>query len=268
LSVDAANSQEVGENVHKRLELALADANKAIELAPTLALAYRAKLVVLHSGYLDHQHLVEASELMDKAMALGPGDAEILSGVSIFMAYLGRFDMAVATARKAVELDPLTANSYRRLAVVLIYARNYPASMEAIHRALALDPRVIEGYADLCWAQYLTGQLDAALQSCSQQPDYWLNQTQLAIILDKLHRRSEAEATLAKLKAAQGDDASIQYAEIYSQWGDIPRALDALEAAFRVRDPGLSTLQSDPGLDPVRGQPRFQAIVKKIGFPP
>jgi tetratricopeptide (TPR) repeat protein len=200
-------------------------------------------------------------------MALGPGDAEVLSGVSIFMAYLGHFDRAVATARKAVELDPLTASSYKRLALVLIYARNYPGSMEAVRRALALDPQVTEGRADLCWAQYLTGQLEAALQSCSQQPDDWLNQTLLAMILDKLHRRPEAEATLAKLKAAQGDDASLQYAEIYSQWGDIPRALDALETAYRVRDPGLSIMQSDPGLDPIREQPRFKAIVEKIGFP-
>jgi hypothetical protein len=88
------------------------------------------------------------------------------------------------------------------------------------------------------------------------------------MILDKLHRRPEAEATLSKLKATQGDDAAIQYAEIYSQWGDIPRALDALEKAYRVRDPGLATMKSEPDLDPIREQPRFKAIVEKIGFPP
>jgi tetratricopeptide (TPR) repeat protein len=61
----------------------------------------------------------------------------------------------------------------------------------------------------------------------------------LAVIYDKLGRHADAEAELAKLKAAQGDAAAYQYATIYAQWGNRAKALEWLETALRLRDPGL-----------------------------
>jgi len=67
--------------------------------------------------------------------------------------------------------------------------------------------------------------------------------------------------------ATYGDDMACQYAEIYAQWGDIPKALEWLETAYRVHDPGLVELKVDPALDPLRQEPRFQEIVRKLNFP-
>ncbi|MBV8143736.1 MAG: hypothetical protein JO184_01925, partial [Gammaproteobacteria bacterium] len=83
----------------------------------------------------------------------------------------------------------------------------------------------------------------------------------------KLGRHSDAESIFAKLKAAQGDSAAYQYAEIYSQWGNTPKALEWLETALRLRDPGLTELKADPFLDPLRKEPCFQAIERALAFP-
>jgi hypothetical protein len=89
----------------------------------------------------------------------------------------------------------------------------------------------------------------------------------MAILYDKLHQRREAEAELAAMKAELGNSAAYQYAEIYAQWGDIPHALAALDAAYRLPDPGISTLKTDAWIDPLRKEPRFQEIERKLNFP-
>ena len=84
---------------------------------------------------------------------------------------------------------------------------------------------------------------------------------------DKLGRRTDAEAALAKMKAVNGDAAAYQYATIYAQWGDSPKSLEWLDRAVRGRDPGLPNLKSDPLMDPLRKEPHFQAIERELRFP-
>jgi hypothetical protein len=64
-----------------------------------------------------------------------------------------------------------------------------------------------------------------------------------------------------------GDAGAYQFAEIHAQWGDNKAALDWLEKAMHLRDPGLGTLRADPLMDPLRKEPRFQAIERALKFP-
>ena len=59
----------------------------------------------------------------------------------------------------------------------------------------------------------------------------------------------------------------MDYARAYAQWGDIPKALDWLETAWRLRETTLVFLKSEPLLDPLRNEPRFQAIERELKFP-
>jgi hypothetical protein len=68
-------------------------------------------------------------------------------------------------------------------------------------------------------------------------------------------------------RAEFGDRPAYQYAEIYSQRGNTAKALEWLQTAVRVRDPGLGWLKMDPLLDPLRNEPRFQAIETALKFP-
>jgi hypothetical protein len=89
----------------------------------------------------------------------------------------------------------------------------------------------------------------------------------LAIVYHQQGRTSEAESETAKIKESTGDAAAFQYAEIYAQWGDVPTALMWLETAYRLRDPGLAGVKTDNLLDPLRSEPRFQEIERKLKFP-
>jgi hypothetical protein len=84
---------------------------------------------------------------------------------------------------------------------------------------------------------------------------------------DKLGRHADAEAMLAKMRATGGETSAVTYAAIYAQWGSSAKALEWLEAALRLRDPDLVRLKTEPLVDPLRKEPRFQAIERELKFP-
>jgi hypothetical protein len=86
-------------------------------------------------------------------------------------------------------------------------------------------------------------------------------------VYDKLGRRADAEAQLARMKSDMGEAAAYQYATIYAQWGDHAKGLEWLETSMRLRDPGLVQLKADPMMDPLRQEPRFQAVLRELKFP-
>ena len=139
--------------------------------------------------------------------------------------------------------------------------------MAAFAEVISLDPdfKATYGYRGL--AYYGLGDLERARASCETKPDYWYSQWCLSVIYDKLGRHADAEAVLSKLKAALGDTAAYQYAAIYAQWGNRAKALEWLETALRLPDSGLELLKTDPLLDPLRKEPRFQAIERELKFP-
>jgi tetratricopeptide (TPR) repeat protein len=93
------------------------------------------------------------------------------------------------------------------------------------------------------------------------------NQWCLAVTYDKLGKHADAEAEIAKLKASSGDVMAYQYAAFYAQRGDIPKALEWLETALRLRDAGLESLRTDSLMDPIRQEPRFQTVMRELKFP-
>src|SRR6516162_7030062 len=72
---------------------------------------------------------------------------------------------------------------------------------------------------------------------------------------------------LTKTQAENGDAQSYLYAVVYAGWGNSGKALEWLETAYRARDAGLETLKTDPAMDPLRKEPRFQAVMRALKFP-
>ena len=72
---------------------------------------------------------------------------------------------------------------------------------------------------------------------------------------------------LAKIRARIGDSGAVDYSDIYAQWGNTPKALEWLETAMRLHDPELEWLRLDPFADPLRKEPRLQAVERALRFP-
>jgi len=242
---------------------AQADARKAIALAPDLADGHVA-LAYYFAETLDY---TRANEEYDRALALAPGNAEVLRAYGTLAVCMGRTEAGIAAARRAVMLDPLNRNGHRVLGLALYRARQYKEAIAAFQDALSLDPEHPAAYADRGLAYYALGDFSSARTSCERKSDYWESQQCLAIAYDKLGRHADAEAILGKFKAARGDPFAYQYATVYAQWGDSAKALEWLDVAMRLPDPGLVYLKTDPLMDPLRNEPRFQAIERQLKFP-
>jgi TolB-like protein/Flp pilus assembly protein TadD len=259
-----ATDVATGSAIRDNFEQAEADARQALTLTPDLADAHVALAYFLQNGPLD---FAQASEELERARALAPGNAQVLRASGQFAAYMGRFDTGIAAARRSVELDPLARASHYALGTTLYVARRYGEAVTAFAKIIELAPEFTPTYADRGFALYGLGDPESARASCETHRNDWFHQWCLAVVYHKLGRQADAEAELSKMKAAMGDAEAYQYATIYSQWGNPQKALDWLETAMRLRDPGLENLKTDPLLDPLHQEPRFQAIEQKLKFP-
>jgi TolB-like protein/tetratricopeptide (TPR) repeat protein len=250
--------------IQEGFEKAVADGRQAILLAPELGEGHRA-LANAFESLLDFRG---ANEEYDRAVALAPGNARVLRDYGTFSVLMGRTDAGVAATRHVVTLDPLNRDTHEALGNALAFARKYEAAIAAYNDALALDSAYSQAYAGRGVAQYALGELKGATLSCEMKTgDFVYYLVCLAMTYDKLGRHTDAEAMLAKLKKWMGEGDAYQYVEIYAQWGDKERALRWLETAWRLRDAGLGGLRVDFLLDPLRHEPRFQAIERELKFP-
>ena len=241
---------------------AQATAEKAVALAPELGSAHTALGDALDSQ-LDFGHALAEHE---RALQLSPGDSFVLQNSGDSLIYLGRAE-GIEAARRAAMLDPLNGLVQEHLGAALYMAHDYQGAAEALDRATKLDPALDEVTAFRGVAYYRLGKLDLAVKSCQTPPINVNNRMCLAIVYQKQGRIPEAQAALKQIFATDGDKAAYQIAAVYASWGDTDHAINWLQTALRLRDPGLLVLKIDPQLDSVRSDPRFQSIERELKFP-
>jgi tetratricopeptide (TPR) repeat protein len=245
------------------LDRALADARKSIALAPDLTDGHLA-LAGAHEPLLE---FTRAGEVYERALTLAPTNARVLRDYGVFAVFMGKSESGLTMLRRAVVLDPLNHVAHMFLGQGLRALRRYDEAIMAFGDGLALEPTA-DIRTELGITQYLLGDLQAARASCERVVgEHDLVQQCLAMTYHKLGRDADAKAALANLKALWRDGGPTVYAEVYAQWGDTPDALEWLETAARLRTPGLERLKTSPLLDPVRKEPRFQAIERALRFP-
>jgi tetratricopeptide (TPR) repeat protein len=244
---------------------ARAAALKAVALAPELAEGHLA-LALVQRDSLD---FAGASDEFQRAMALAPGNARILRNYGPFAVEMGRTDAGLTAGRRAVALDPLNENSYGFLSRALLSARRYDEALAAYHDWLSLrpkDPQWPAGNAPSIY--YVLGDFEKMRSLCEGVGEAVKDfQDCLALAYHKLGRQADAETALARFKALEGNAGAYSYDTIYAQWGNTPKALEWLETALQLRDPQLIDLKTDPLLDPLRQESRFQAIERALKFP-
>jgi len=257
------SSFSTGAAIQENFNRALDDANRAIALAPDLAAAHLA----LANYFLANLQLSRADGEYSRALALAPGNADVLEYSGFFAALLGRTQAGLAAARKAAVLDPLNPQAHFNLGNQFYLARRYEDALNAYATGFTLDPDATTERGLQGQVYYALGRFDEARSSCEIHSTDIEVLLCLALTYEKLGRSADAEGALAKLKAQAGDAAAFQLAELYTQWGDTRAALNWLETAARLRDAGLPIMKVDALLDPIRQEPRFQAIERSLKFP-
>src|SRR6516164_7211217 len=231
---------------------------KAVALAPDLAEGHLA-LAYVHKRSLDFKR---ANEEFERAMALAPGNARVLRDYGQWAVYMGHTEGGIAAARRAAILDPLSFNSHGSVGEDLRCARRYDEAMVAFQAALSLRPTGPVG-PELAYVYYAIGSFEKMRSVCEDSKEDY-PQDCLALAYRRLGRHADAEAALAREEALEGDAGAVDYAVVYAQWGNIPKALSWLETALRLGDPELVRVKSEPLLDRLRKEPRFQAIEREL----
>jgi len=185
----------------------------------------------------------------------------------------GRFDEAIAEGKRAVELDPLSPVINADLGVTLYLARRYDDAMEQLRKTLAIDPTFFYAHYNLGIALQLKGDLSAAIAEYEKARQLSYDSFVLALIGAAKGLAGDKSAAQQALKgfdqAAQNQDVDeYSRALLFLGMNNKEEALRCIERAVAARDgSSLTWIKVDPLLDPLRGDPRFEALVQKVIAP-
>ena len=238
-------------------------ARTATTLAPTFAEGFSALGFALASGKLDMRG---AREPFDRSLALAPGDADVLSRYATFASNLRDHERASEVILRAAALDPLNARTFRSQGDILHNAGDHAAAIAAYRKAITLNPTLAGVNASMGFAQLMADANDDARASFLKERSAVRRLPGLAILAHRAGDKRAADAALAELVAEYGDKSHYQYAQVHAQWGDVDRALAALQAAWDLRDGGIMLMYADPLLAPLHRTDRYLALAKAVGF--
>jgi TolB-like protein/DNA-binding winged helix-turn-helix (wHTH) protein/Tfp pilus assembly protein PilF len=250
--------------------LARTAALKALALNDALGEAHTSMAAITADYYWDW---VEADRHYARALALTPNYDTALRYYSFHLACMGRIEEALALARRAQRLDPVSPEAQMNVGMILYFARRYDDAIVAIKETFDLAPdfgpaRILLGrvYVAKGMPDRAVDELKRAAALMGPRPDMT---TPYAWVLARAGRPREARAMLDELRriAKPRDPASIRLAMIHIGLGETDRGFEWLEKAFEARDWQMVMLNVEPLFDPVRSDPRFAALVERVGLP-
>ena len=241
----------------------------ALELDPDLAQAHYELGAVYFYGDWDW---AGAEKEFKRALELNPSDAECHRIYSFFLAALGRKQEALAESQAAQALDPLSITAQVTSGFVSYFVREYDQSIQQCRRALELDPNAAGAY-DCLGSSYLAeGKYEPAIAASERAASLSNNDAARLVGLGRAYalagRMSDARRVLDQLRAQSLQAYVPPYfsATIYGALGEKKEAFSWLEKAFDDHDVFLAWLKADPAVDPLREDPRFAELLRRVGF--
>ena len=237
-------------------------ATKALELSPDLAGAHTSLATI---KALNDWDWAGAEAGCRRAIELEPGASEPHRTYGWLLSLLGRHEQAIAEAREGRELDPLSSNANYDLAFALAVARRYDEALEQLHKVLELDPKFFRariGLGHIYAAQSRYAEALAELAKAGARPE----------IMAWLHalagREAKARKALARaLERKRAGTSRVILSATYALLGEKDKAFKCLEQAYEERDWVLIFLRTFFPLDPLRSDPRFQDLLRRMKFP-
>ena len=243
---------------------------RAIELDESLAEAHTA---LAYENAADW-NWAGAEKEFQRALELNPGYAVALYQYGFVLSTWGRQDEAIALTEKALELDPLSQIALYRAGRVYFNVRQYEKAIQRFERILELNPNDYLALYGLGLTYEAEGRFEKAISYFQKRdPSHDLELGfDLAVAYAAAGRKADARRKLmTEMQRLTQEKLYIRpgcVAEVYASLGDKDEAMRWLERAYRGRDAWLALLKVQPRFDPLRSDPRFQDLLRRMNFPP
>ncbi len=247
--------------IEQYLKAARISAQRAIKLAPKLAIAHSTLALLLFQD-LD---IKAARAPFDLSRQLGEGEAPVMALFAYYCAATGRDREAVAAVDRALLLDPLNPMVHRIAGSVHYYARRFAETIGYIRETIKLSPDLPDTHARIGLVMLAQNRNSEALKEFELETHKWSKLAGVAIAQNRLGNVSAAKAAMAEL-INDTDTVSFYQRQVLAQWGDLDAAVATLEQARDHRDGGMTASRYDPMFDPLQKLPRFILLLKSIGF--
>lgn len=258
---------------HGGAEEARVAATKALELDPEMAAPH----ATLASIKMDREwDWGGAEKEFKRAIELDPTYPTAHHWYSIFLINMGRPEEALKEARRAVELDPLSPIIQTNLAHLLAEMGRTEEGFEEVRKVLELDPGFAPAHMILGLIQIRRHAFREAIPELRKagELDKQVDETLdwIGYAYGMSGQRAKAEEAVKELQTMAVRDheppPARSIACVYLGLGNKEKALEWLAKAYDQRDRELASLKEDAFLDPLRSDPRFQALLRRMNFPP
>jgi len=207
-----------------------------------------------------------------RAIELDPNYAEARKLNAEFLSYVGRLEEAIAEARLARRLDPLSPVMNSMLGIVLYRARQYEETVETLREALTLSPRHPLPYLPLGLAYAQLGRYDEAIDALTEgralADDSAELLAQTGYVYGLAGEIERAQAVLRELddRASRQYIAPFHFAIVHAGLGETDLAIEWLERGYEQRTWLLCVLKTDPIFDPLRSDERFHRLLRRMNL--
>jgi TolB-like protein/Tfp pilus assembly protein PilF len=245
----------------------ISSARKALELDPDLVEAH----VVLANALQEEWHWTEAETEYMRAVELNPNNANAQAWFAMWLVCQGRAEEGVASIRRARALDPVEVTG-GNVAWILFQAHRYDDAIRESKSALAIEPGNAADLTGLGFALIANNQPADAIPVLEKAVSLSSGSPAATGILIRAYahagRRSDALRVLAELKQRRkaGYIPAGAFVNAYLGLGDNEQAFYWLEEAYREQSNILQFLKSHPYFDPIRDDPRFADLVRRVGL--
>jgi TolB-like protein/DNA-binding winged helix-turn-helix (wHTH) protein/Tfp pilus assembly protein PilF len=235
------------------------------------ALALDPNLAVAHAQMGEFKQAVDfdwagGDASLQRAVALEPGNPDILNAAAYSTALFGHFDQGLRLARRSVELDPLNANLWAGLGQIEYWMGDLDNAVADFKRALELRPQN-KSHIFLAEIYVIQGRSQDALAEIERVGYDPIRTFLYAMAYHALGRKKESDAALRELIAKYGTVAAFQIAEVYAFRKQLNEAFEWLDRAYAQRDGGLVETKVSPLLKSLHNDPQYAALLKKLNLP-
>ncbi len=253
--------------VHEAYQRAKEYARKALALDESVPTAHASLAWAL---FIYDWQWDEAEREFRRAIELNPRYASAHQWFSFLLAARGQHDAALLEGHTALELDPASVSVRRAVGWLYYYARRFDQAREHLSRAIEMNPMAVESYRMLGTTLALRGDLAEAervlREALTLEGAAAYSKAALGWLLARTGRRDEAEQLLHDLEVARerGYVSPVAFAILHIGLGNLQNALDWAERAYDERRGWLAYVNVNPIFDPLRAEPRFGALVRKM----